>query len=786
MSGWELVRARARLADTAVTASAVTLAMSCLIPLFSNLSWVLPAITAVVAIALLGAASRAIDMPIPLVPVVEVIGLVTVITMMFAREQAWGGMLPTSEALDALRILTQQGLVDAEAYVAPVTPFPGLVLLAVGGAGLAALSADTLFVSVRSPILAGIPIAALYLAPAMMNLNGAPWWTFPAAAAAWLMILAADQRELVRTWAGAADSTRVQGMSTVARWAGLAAIVVSLLAAFVLPVRASAPWRSGGDGTGGGPAASGPVILDPLVSMRRSLILATDTEVLRYTTSDPQPSYLRVAALEEFDGVTWRPREGLASGRVRGVELPGSILDQLTTASPTYHVRGGASYPYDISVTSLQNTYLPLPYPITDVEDQSDLGSNWRLDPDTGIAFSAETPATGLSYRVTAVDPSVQAGELRGASAPRGGNWPQLSVPSGMSPQVKRLALEVTAGADTAYDKAVALQRWFTRDGGFEYSTSVRSGADADYIAEFLRDRIGYCEQYAATMAIMSRMLGIPSRVVVGFTQGSPATDGTWRVTVRDAHAWPELWFDDVGWVRFEPTPRADATVSTPDYAPVPELGSSTPVPADRDSRFLRFDQNDVGAATASTSSRGTLVAAVVGALVLVCLGALAWPMVRRLVRRRRRLHAREYRDVVNGAWDEVADSAVDAGQPWPAFGTPRQAGDRLSRGMSGPAADALRRLRSEVEQVRYARDHGMQASERAGAVRADVRTVRAEISGRVRLRTRLLAYCWPPSERRRQRSSMRSMKPGDFAERGAEGLVGADASSAGRTWNDE
>ena len=571
MSGWALVRERARIADTLVAASAVLLSAACLIPLFVDLRWVLPTVTVVVVISTLGAVSRGLGMPIPFVPIVQALGLVLTVTAMFAATEAWARLVPTTQAWDVLRALLQGGLLDAQALAPPVPTFPGLVLLAAGGVGLVALSTDTLFVSVRAPLLAGVPLLAMYLAAALTLDNGGPWWTFPLPAAGWLLILAADQRDTVRRWGGLTATTRVRGLSTGARRTGLVAITLASIIAVVLPMRGSMPWDSGtgtGSGTGSGSAASsGPVILDPLVSMRRSLIQASDTEVLTYRTQAENPSYLRVSVLETFDGTTWRPREGLESGRDSGVALPANVLSAFVAVNDSNRVRGGDSYAYDINVTSLQNTFLPLPYPVSQIDDSDGLGSDWSLDPSTGVAFSADTPATGRSYRVSALDPRIQSGQLRGASAATGDFWPLLNLPGGLTPRIRELAREVTATAETPYDKAVALQRWFTRDGGFAYSTSVRSGADADYIAEFLEERIGYCEQFAGAMAIMARSLGIPSRVVVGFTQGTRDEDGLWRVTVRDAHAWPELWFEGVGWARFEPTPRSGATVFTPEYA---------------------------------------------------------------------------------------------------------------------------------------------------------------------------------------------------------------------------
>jgi len=66
--------------------------------------------------------------------------------------------------------------------------------------------------------------------------------------------------------------------------------------------------------------------------------------------------------------------------------------------------------------------------------------------------------------------------------------------------------------------------------------------------------RRGYCEQFAGTFAALARAVGLPSRVAVGFTPGV-AENGTYVVRGRNAHAWPEVWFDRLGWVSFEPTP---------------------------------------------------------------------------------------------------------------------------------------------------------------------------------------------------------------------------------------
>src|SRR5690606_36499419 len=88
------------------------------------------------------------------------------------------------------------------------------------------------------------------------------------------------------------------------------------------------------------------------------------------------------------------------------------------------------------------------------------------------------------------------------------------------------------------------------------------------------RHRRGDCEQFAASMALMARIIGIPSRVAMGYTPGSEVRPGEWVVRSRDAHAWPELYFQGTGWVRFEPTPAGVAgqgTADTPLYS-LPEI----------------------------------------------------------------------------------------------------------------------------------------------------------------------------------------------------------------------
>ena len=118
-----------------------------------------------------------------------------------------------------------------------------------------------------------------------------------------------------------------------------------------------------------------------------------------------------------------------------------------------------------------------------------------------------------------------------------------------------REASRLTAKARSPYEATITIERWLRSSGGFGYDEHPPASAGAPPLVDFLeRSKLGYCQQFAGTMALMLRYLGIPARVAVGFTSGT-WKDGTWTVTDHDAHAWVEAWFAGHGWLTFDPTP---------------------------------------------------------------------------------------------------------------------------------------------------------------------------------------------------------------------------------------
>ncbi len=119
-----------------------------------------------------------------------------------------------------------------------------------------------------------------------------------------------------------------------------------------------------------------------------------------------------------------------------------------------------------------------------------------------------------------------------------------------------RTALQLASGAETPYAAVVAIETWLRSTGGLAYDElPPEPAAGVPPLADFVgRSKRGYCQQFAGSMALMLRFLGIPARVAAGFTSGV-YKDDAWVVTDHNAHAWVEVWFPGYGWLTFDPTP---------------------------------------------------------------------------------------------------------------------------------------------------------------------------------------------------------------------------------------
>ncbi|MER6854488.1 transglutaminase TgpA family protein [Streptomyces pilosus] len=707
------------------------MAACALLPLVDSATWIVQSALLLGVQSGVGAATRRIPLPRPVTVAAQVLVTLMLLTLFFAREHAIAGLIPGPEAFRFFAELLAQGGDDVNRFAIPAPLTDGIRLMLVGGVLVIGLLVDTLAVTFRSAAPAGLPLLALYSVAAGLSDNGIDWLWFLLAASGYLMLLLAEGRDRLSQWgrvfSGTARGPGQDQPGAVApvrtgRRIGVLAVGIALVVPLGLPAMNGGLLDPAGSGIGSGGGGGGTIsAVNPLVSLRDSLNVDEDRQVLsvRSEMADVSDLYLRIVSLDDFDGTTWKPskRSITTVPDNRFPTPPGLGPDIVRTEVGT-----------TISTADWYGqSWLPMPYPPSGVS----IRGKWRYEP-VGMTLVGDhgQDTRGLSYEVRSLDVRPTAEQLAAAPEPSPAMRREYTeLPDSLPALVGRTARDVTAGADSAYDQAVKLQEYFTLNGGFEYDTQVDVGSGSEAIARFLRDKQGFCVHYSFAMASMARSLGIPARVAVGFAPGTPQADGTIAVGLRDAHAWPELYFEGIGWTRFEPTPTRG---SAPPYT-VPEAAdSSVPDPA-RPSQAAPEESSAAPSQSESCSperrrldgcgSESPQVALDSGgdgpkwyALLLWALAGLALlalplsPVLWRLRTRAVRLggHGRSEADAapyVLALWDELTDTAWDHGIPPDESLTPRGAAARIVRlgRLDQGAAASVHRVADAVEQILYA-----------------------------------------------------------------------------------
>ncbi len=697
-------------------------------------------------VALVGSVARRARLPL-----VVVVGLQVVLGSAAACLMLTGSPVPVGGAAEELSRAFAAAVDSSTLYAAPVpASAPGIhPLLIAGGLG-ALLVVDVLACSLRRVSLTGLPILAVSSVPVSVLGTGLSWWVFVLSAAGFLTMLYLDEGETLTRWGRALrgdDDPSTSGLDVRTGTArggagavGTVAVALALAVPLVLPTLHLQVFDVG-PGTGAG----GEIEVDnPMVDLRRDLRRGEDVPLVTVSTDDPAPAYLRISVLNDFTDDEWT-----AGNRSIPVEQkptgPMPALQGLSGRVPV------TSYAYRLrAADAFASTWLPTQAPVSRVFAAGD----WRYDEDTMdfIAAGDGVTTAGLDWEETAVVPDLDPRDLAAArSASSDVDSTYVDLPTDLPEVVSSLAASVTAQESSDFEKAVALQQWFREDGGFTYSLSrseVGNGVDAltAFLTEGDGGRVGYCEQFAAAMAVMARDLGIPARVAVGFLEPDLQEDGTWIYSSHDLHAWPELYFPGAGWTRFEPTPARRAS-GVPAYtqeqqAPVaPELPgggpSAQPSAAPDDPRLDRATEPaapEVGDTVPTSDpggSRGWVLGS--GAGVLLMLGLLLVPGVVRRRRREQRLAG-----TPETCWREVRDTVVDLGLTWPGQRSPQQVAEVLGRYLHDPQAQAaLAVLVGEVERTRYARRHA--PAETGPSARLVVTALESSAGTRHRRRARWL-----------------------------------------------
>ena len=696
-------------------------------PILVGSGWFAP--SALIAILILGAAAvtRLLNRRAWLPPIIGAAALLAAMTAFFAPATAFIAFIPTGDTFAAFGRLFEAAGASINRQSIPANADTGITFLLCLGVGGIAWAADLLAIVLRAPALAILPVLVLLEVPAAVQPGSTDALIFVGAAVIYLLLLRVGSR-------------RGQGLLSL----GIAAavMVVAVVVPIALPAVDDSTTQAVGAGSGTG--------VNPVLSLGNSLRQSSKETVLKYSTASGNADYLRLVSIVDMQGANWAP-ENFALDRdnaVAKIDAPPGLTSKVARTKDTTK----------ISISTLASVWLPLPYPSTSV---TGLDGSWYFD-GTGLAVqSPDRFTTNETYTVSnlQVNPTVNQLRAVGASVPTG--MPEyLQVPRDLPAIVGDTAREVadTAGATSDYDKALALQSYF-HDGDFVYSETapVEDGYDGtgeQVIAKFLAAKSGYCIHFASAMAMMARVLDIPSRISVGFLPGTKikteSGKATYAVNMRDLHAWPELYFTGVGWVRFEPTVSRG---NVPGYATTAEADAATTAPTDTAAPSAAPSATRAPAETTAPTSQGlsgsnqsangaqvSPIGWVLLALLIVIVIGLVPAVIRMVQRGRRMRRLASARAPALLAWTELVQSSEDLGARVPDTLTPREA----SAWLAGGALEhepAVERLLAALEQERFAR--GTPAYVGAATdLRAALGLLRAPASPRARLRAALV----PPS----------------------------------------
>ena len=188
----------------------------------------------------------------------------------------------------------------------------------------------------------------------------------------------------------------------------------------------------------------------------------------------------------------------------------------------------------------------------------------------------------GETYHTNALlaNPTIPQLQEAGQEYPEWVTEKYLQLPTDFSPRIQALALDLATDLSNPYDQAAAITNYLRSNIEYAPLVSFPEGTE-DTLEYFLfESKKGFCNYYASAEVLMLRSIGIPARLAVGFAQGEPNLQNTfYTVREKDAHAWPEVYFPDFGWIEFEPTGNQEP-VNRPlerEDSAAPDLGSITP-----------------------------------------------------------------------------------------------------------------------------------------------------------------------------------------------------------------
>jgi hypothetical protein len=681
------------------------------------------------------------------------LGLVVIwLTAHYVPQHAAGGVLPTFATWHDVSALMSSVHDTTSNGVAPVHTTVAIKFVLAAMLALLAALVDLIAVVGRRGALAGVPLLVVYTVSGAVPRHPVSWLLFLGAATGFLLLLSIDAEDEVRGWGRLIPRVGEARPSAGLGVSGPRIAAIALVAAVLLPLLApSRPanliadalhnGRGSGGGQGGGFGASSGISLDPFDALKGDLQRTKAVKLFTVTLgpkSTTRPFYLRANVLMGYSDRGWSALRHIGTENVGstsyGTTPPTSTLDATVNFTARLHILGLADNP----------PVFGRPVEVTGLDGEAEWSRNDELLLGPKVHNGQDITEQITQPAPTQVDLEAAPGDVPTDVAGA------LQVPPTMPKFVADLVKRIVGQRTTPYAKARALSDYFTDAGsGFTYSLTTKSGDSGSDLVDFLTNKAGFCQQYAAAMAIMLRMAGVPARVVLGYTHPTADASGSFTVTTNDAHAWVEAYFAGLGWIPFDPTPLAGvnggAQANLP-WAPHPRNNTADDPGVPTVSTSAR-PSGGASAATSQAAGPGarrsgvtgiTQIAAwVLGSLLILGL-LLLIPAAARWRRRRRRLRAAGQGDP-DPLWAELSDTALDLGYVWSAARSPRQVAGWLGRQVDAPAQHSLSTLASAVELARYAPAHQGSTTSLVEQLRTVEARMRSGRSRSVRIGARLL-----------------------------------------------
>ncbi|MET4144551.1 transglutaminaseTgpA domain-containing protein [Arthrobacter sp. UYCo732] len=606
-------------------------------------------------------------------------------TVLAVPDAAIAGFVPSLDSLRTLLLGVVFAWKDMLTVGVPVGSSGGVLIVPLLSSLLTALVAGLLIWRLKSPYWPLLPVLVLFITGIAFSTNAAfhtvdrgigltvvaiAWATFRRDA-----LRRSDTRKVSvnrpQTDTATAQRARLRRLGTAA----------AVIAASVAVTAVAAPLvTAGGDRKVLRNVVVPPFdpkdYITPLASFR-TFVKDQKDDTLFVVKGLPRDGRVRLGALDAFNGTNYN-MDPNGSGSFSKV----GDTESINTLADTSRVVPTNDYAIDITIEDYRGYFVPGGRKTTGLSfDRSaaTAASGLYFNAGTDTAVTTQGLSEGDSYSVQVSDPvKLEHGQLTQY------DFANISLPDAVEvpPVVGSQANDLSADAPTPIDRVRQIEAHFQKTGAFSNGLVTEgqlpsvSGHSSSRIRTLLtaKQMLGDDEQYAVSMSLMLRHLGIPSRVVMGFYPDPTSPEngaGEVKITGKDVHAWVEVAFDRVGWVSFDPTPPKDNIPIPPDpenkSKPKPQVLQPPPPP--QEPVDLPTDSSpDALDADEKKNNPWLFWGALLGALgvALIPLAILALPLLLIALLKSRRRKARftegHHAQRVGGGWNEVLSLATDMG----------------------------------------------------------------------------------------------------------------------------